>query len=313
MNKLTVALICGGVSSERDVSLAGGQEIAKALNRDRYRVVQYDPKTDLDRLVREARQIDTAFVNLHGLYGEDGTIQGMLDLLGVPYQCSGVLGSSLAMNKLAAKRIYEHAGLGVAPYRVLSFRDRGDLKLLETHARELGFPVVVKPVCGGSSVGMSIAGSLSELTGAVDKALAHDSSILLEAYVKGRELTGGVIGNAELEALPVVEIIPGAKYAFFDYEAKYTPGATSEICPAPIPESLSARAQDYACRAHRALFCKGYSRTDMIAKDGDLFVLETNTIPGMAPTSLLPLAARTAGLSFGELLDRLIDLSLEKR
>ncbi|MFZ5565213.1 MAG: D-alanine--D-alanine ligase family protein [Thermodesulfobacteriota bacterium] len=312
MSKLTVALICGGVSSERAVSLAGGQEILKALNPDRYRVLQYDPKTDLDRMVREAGQIDTAFVNLHGLYGEDGTIQGVLDLLGIPYQCSGVLGSALAMNKLAAKRIYEQAGLQVPPYRVVSFRERGDLELLDAHAKALGLPVVVKPACGGSSVGMSIVKTLAELARAVDKALAHDTVILLESYIRGRELTGGILGNTGLEALPIVEIIPGAQYTFFDYEAKYTPGATSEICPAPIPESLAIKAQEYARRAHQALFCKGYSRTDMIAADGDLFVLETNTIPGMAPTSLLPLAARTAGISFDRLLDRLIDLSLEK-
>jgi len=313
MSKLTVALICGGVSSEREVSLAGGKMIQAALDPDRYHVLRYDSQTDLARLVQEAPGIDTAFVNLHGVHGEDGTIQGLLDLLGVPYQCSGVLGSALAMNKLAAKRVYQQAGLPVPPYRVVSENRGADRSALDAHADALGFPLVVKPACGGSSIGMSIVQQVSELAPAVDKALAHGPDVLLEAYIQGRELTGGVIGNDAPDPLPVVEIIPGEGHGFFDYEAKYTPGATSEICPAPVSDELSARVQDYACQAHSALFCKGYSRTDMIATDTDLFVLETNTIPGMGPTSLLPLAAKAAGMTFGDLLDRLIGLSLETR
>ena len=309
MSQIVVALIAGGTSSERGVSLAGGDQIFSALDKNKYTVLRYDPRDDIERLVRDAPRIDTAFINLHGRFGEDGSIQGLLDLLGIPYQCSGVLGSALATNKLVSKRIYEHSGLPVPPYSVIC---KGDDKGLEEWIKRYpGEPVVVKPVSGGSSIGMSIIWDTGELGQAVAAALAYDDTVLLEAYIKGVELTGGVLGNDTLEALPVVEIIPGAEFRFFDYKAKYTPGATREICPARIDEKLTAKVQAYACRAHTVLFCKGYSRTDMIAKGDDVFVLETNTIPGMVPTSLLPLAAGTAGISFPGLLDRLIASSLE--
>ena len=196
------------------------------------------------------------------------------------------------------------------PYAILR---KGDEKGLEDWVRR--YPdeaVVVKPVSGGSSIGMSIVWDPAELDSAVESAFVYDDTVLLETYIKGVELTGGVIGNDAIEPLPVVEIIPGEEFRFFDYKAKYTPGATREICPARIDEKMTAKVQEYACRAHIALFCKGYSRADMIVRGDDVFVLETNTIPGMVPTSLLPLAARTAGMSFSDLLDRLIALSLEK-
>ncbi|MDY6906146.1 MAG: D-alanine--D-alanine ligase [Thermodesulfobacteriota bacterium] len=313
MSKITVALISGGVSSEREVSLAGGEQIYQALDHQKYDVLQYDPRADLAKIVQDAPRIDTALVILHGANGEDGTIQGFLDLLNIPYQCSGVLGSALAANKLASKRVYETAGLPVPPYVALSQHDP-DLKgKLAQAVDTLGLPIVVKPVSGGSSIGMAIVADPVDLEAAVASAFAHDDTVLLEVCLKGVELTGGVLGNDSLTPLPVVEIIPGEQYAFFDYEAKYTPGATTEICPARIDEQLSRQVQDYACRAHRELFCKGCSRTDMIAVGDRLYLLETNTIPGMVPTSLLPLAAKAAGISFPALLDRLIELSLESR
>ncbi|MFO8048834.1 MAG: D-alanine--D-alanine ligase [Desulfosudaceae bacterium] len=311
MSKITVALIAGGSSPERDISLAGGEQVFKALDKSRYEIIRYDPRTDLKRLVTEAARLDVALVILHGAGGEDGSLQGMLDLLKIPYQCSGVLGSALAANKLAAKQIYIQAGLPTAAYAVLDKKRPPGADALEDHIKRLGMPVVVKPVNGGSSLGMSIVHDASRLARAVDKALECDDCVILEAFVKGRELTGAVLGNDNLEALPVVEIIPGEDYAFFDYEAKYTPGATREVCPADIDKALTEKVQDYACRAHRALFCKGCSRTDMIADGGSLYLLETNTIPGMVPTSLLPLAAEAAGISFGALLDRLITQSLD--
>ena len=310
MSEIVVALIAGGISSERDVSLAGGDQIFSALDKNKYTILRYDPRDDIERLVRDAPRIDTAFINLHGRFGEDGSIQGLLDLLGIPYQCSGVLGSALAANKLVSKHIYEHNGLPVPPYAVINKADEKGLD--DWVKRYPGEPVVVKPVSGGSSIGMSIVWDTAELKQAVNAALSFDEAVLLEAYIQGVELTGGVIGNDAIEPLPVVEIIPGEAFKFFDYTAKYTPGATMEICPARIDDKLTARVQEYACRAHTALFCKGYSRTDMIARGDDVFVLETNTIPGMVPTSLMPLAARTAGISFSDLLDRLITLSLEK-
>ena len=308
MQKLTVALLSGGISSEREVSLNSGKQVFEALDKAKYTIIRYDPKTDLPKLMTDAKKIDVALVILHGPYGEDGTVQGLLDLLGIPYQGAGVLGSAVAMNKLISKQLYHQAGLPVPPYVVLN---RGDAVDPDGLVRRLGLPLVVKPVEGGSSVGMSIVRGAEELEAAVEKALEFDRSLLVEAFVEGTEVTGGVLGNDRPEALPLIEIIPGEGYEFFDYEAKYKPGATTEICPARIDESMAEKARGYAVAAHLALACRGYSRTDMILKNKELFVLETNTIPGMTATSLFPQAAAAAGLPFGQLLDRLIELSLE--
>ncbi len=308
MEKLTLALLSGGVSSEREVSLNSGDQVYAALNKDKYHIIRYDPKTDLARLVEDAAGIDAALIILHGPYGEDGTVQGLLELLNIPYQGSGVLGSSLAMNKLAAKYLYENAGLPVPPYIALQ---KGDPLEPAAWEKQLGLPLVVKPNEAGSSVGMTIVKSVDAIAAAVEKAFAHDAAVLLEGYIDGIELTGGVIGNRELMALPLIEIIPDDQHEFFDYEAKYTAGVTEEICPARIDDQMTATAQTYAKTAHSALFCKGYSRTDMILKGDQIFVLETNTIPGMTATSLLPQAAQAAGFSFSRLLDELITLSIE--
>lgn len=308
MKKLTVALLSGGVSSEREVSLNSGDQVYAALDKDKYRVLRYDPKTDLSRLVSDAPQIDVALVILHGLYGEDGTIQGLLDLLQIPYQGAGVLGSALSMNKLAAKKLYESAGLPTPPFRAVQYGEPLDPAGC---VAELGLPLVVKPTSGGSSIGMSIVRRSDELDQALNEAFRHDETVILETFIKGVELTGAVIGNDHPEPLPIVEIIPGQSHEFFNYEAKYTAGATEEICPARIDANLTAKAQDFAVRSHQALFCRGYSRTDMILKGQEIFVLETNTIPGMTMTSLLPQAAAAAGMTFSGLLDRLIELSLE--
>jgi D-alanine-D-alanine ligase len=310
MKKLTVALLSGGISSEREVSMQSGDQVYEALDNAKYNILRYDPKTDLPRLVNDAPEIDVALIILHGPYGEDGTVQGLLDLLGIPYQGSGVLGSALAMNKAVTKQLYEKSGLPVPPYLIYDGKDKVDA---DAWVGQIGLPLVVKPVVGGSSVGMSIVKSTDALQDALDKATAHDSAVLVESFIAGTELTGGVIGNRDLEALPIIEIIPDQTYEFFDYEAKYTPGATREICPARIDDELTKKAQSYAKKAHKALFCRGYSRTDMILRDGKIYVLETNTIPGMTATSLLPQAAQTAGIDFSRLMDRLIDLSLEDR
>lgn len=310
MKKMTIALLSGGISSEREVSLNSGDQVYEALNKEKYDIIRYDPKTDLARLVKDAPNIDAALIILHGPYGEDGTIQGLLELLHIPYQGSGVLGSSLAMNKLASKFLYEKAGLPIPPYVALNKGDRLDPQGWE---KQLGLPLVIKPNAAGSSVGMTIVKSPDSLQQAVEKAFSHDTTILVEGYVEGIELTGGVVGNQKLLALPIIEIIPDGEHEFFDYEAKYTAGITQEICPARIDNEMTQKAQNYAKAAHRALFCEGYSRTDMILKDREIYVLETNTIPGMTATSLLPQAAGKAGLSFSELLDRLIKLGIEAR
>lgn len=317
MNRIRLALIAGGTSSEREVSLAGADGVHAALDKDRYDVRRYDPKTDLARLAADAGEIDAAFILLHGAFGEDGTLQGMLDMLGIPYQGSGVLGSALAMNKLAAKRLYEKAGLPVPAYEVLTSDAPASLdRCLE----RLGLPLVVKPVSGGSSIGMSIVQRAADLGDAVRAALAHDVTVLVETYVAGLEITAGVLGvpgddarTDGVEALPLIEIVPDTRFAFFNYEAKYTPGATQEICPARISPELTEKVQSYALRAHRALFLEGYSRSDFILKNDEFHILETNTIPGMTPTSLFPQAAAKAGIGFGPLLDRLIDLGIRAR
>ncbi len=308
MKKKTIALLSGGKSSERRVSLDGGRQVEAALDKDKYVVVSYDPSTDLDRLVADAPAIDAAFIVLHGPYGEDGTVQGLLDLLGIPYQGSGVLGSAVAMNKLISKQLYEKAGLPVPPYLVVN---QGDRIEAGTCVERLGLPLVIKPVQGGSSIGMSVVRSADQFGHCLAEAFAQDTVILVEAHVQGIEITGGVIGNDLLEALPLVEIVPGEHHDFFNYEAKYTPGATREICPARLDDVLTEKAQTYAKIAHTALFCRGYSRTDMIIRGGDIHLLETNTIPGMTPTSLLPQAAKAAGMTFGQLLDKLLELAME--
>ena len=309
MKKINLALLSGGISSEREVSLNSGDQVFDALDKEKYTIIRYDPKTDLPRLISEAPQIDAALIILHGPFGEDGTIQGLLELLHVPYQGSGVLGSSVAMNKLASKQMYELAGLPTPPYMVLKQGDRVDPAVCEDR---FGLPFVVKPLEAGSSVGMTIVKSASEIEGAAQKAFKHGDTILMENFVEGIEITAGVVGNRTLEALPIIEIIPGEGYTFFDYEAKYTPGATREICPARISDAMTEKAQTYAKMAHEALFCEGYSRTDMIIQADEIYVLETNTIPGMTATSLLPQAAVAAGISFTELLDRLIELGMER-
>ncbi len=309
--KIRIALISGGISTEREVSLKGGDEAAKALDPGRYEVRRYDPKTDVPRLVAEAGGIDAALLILHGPYGEDGRIQGLLDLLGIPYQGSGVLGSAVAMDKEAAKLLYRSHGIPTPDFVCLCRGGDGRGRLSEAGKR-LGFPLVVKPVAGGSSVGTSLVDDSRGLEKAVELAFESDCRVLLEEYFTGVEITGPVMGNERLETLPLVEIVPADGSRFFDYEAKYKDARTREICPARVSEETAKRAGELAVAAHRALYCRGYSRTDMIVSEKKgITVLETNTIPGMTPQSLLPKAAAAAGMSFSALLDRLIALCLE--
>ncbi|MBW2466937.1 MAG: D-alanine--D-alanine ligase [Deltaproteobacteria bacterium] len=308
MKKIRLALLAGGRSGEREVSLKGAEEVVKALDPQKYEVRRYDPATDLGLLAAEADNLDAAFILLHGPFGEDGTVQGFLDLLDLPYQGSGVLGSAIAMDKNLAKILYRNNGLKIPEWYMA---DTDDIDNPSKILGKLGLPLVIKPVTQGSSLGMTIAHSEDEIAEGLRKAFAIDNRVMVEEFIEGREITGGVLGNNELIPLPLVEIIPGEQYKFFDYEAKYQPGASTEICPAELDEPLTIRAQQYALTAHRALHLRGYSRTDMIVSGDDIYVLETNTIPGMTPTSLLPQAAAAAGLDFAALLDRLIELALE--
>ena len=309
--KLHIALLAGGTSGERQVSLNGAAAVEKALDPEKFLVRRYDPAVDLVRLAADAPEIDFAFILLHGLHGEDGTMQGFLDLLGVPYQGSGVLGSAIAMDKHLAKELFRLHGLPVADWLVLEDVNQVNLgELLE----RFGLPVVIKPVHEGSSLGLTLARSPEQLLQGIERALAHDSQIIVEKYIDGRELTVGVVGNSQLTALPVIEIVPGPGFDFFNYDAKYQAGASEEICPARISKEVTAQAQQHAVVAHKALRLRGYSRTDMILDaHGSLYLLETNTIPGMTATSLMPQAAAVHGLSFSKFLELLIELGLEGR
>ena len=310
-DKLHIALVAGGTSGERQVSLNGAAGVEKALDPQKFLVRRYDPATDLARLAADAPEIDFAFILLHGRFGEDGTMQGFLELLGVPYQGSGVLGSAIAMDKHLAKELYRLNGLPIADWLIISGSDQVDGNQL---VARFGLPVVIKPVHEGSSLGLTLARTKADLLAGIERALSHDSHVMVEKYIKGRELTVGVLGNRDVEALPVIEIVPGEGFDFFDYDAKYKPGATEEICPARISAEQTALAQQYGVAAHRALRLKGYSRTDMIlAADGSMYLLETNTIPGMTATSLMPQAAAAHGLPFPQFLERLIELGMEGR
>lgn len=307
--KIRVALLAGGRSGEREVSLMGAAGVEKALDPEKFRVTRYDPSTDLPMIAADAEKIDFAFILLHGLWGEDGTVQGFLDLLDIPYQGAGVLGSALAMDKNLAKELYRLNGLPVADWRIVK---KGEAYSSEKLINKLLLPLVVKPVREGSSLGMTIAQSKEQLDKGIALGMKHGGEVMVEQFIRGREITAGVLGNDNPVALPLVEIIPGEEFTFFDYTAKYQPGASTEICPAEVDADLTLKAQKFGVQAHKTLQLKGYSRTDMlISEEGRLVLLETNTIPGMTPTSLFPQAAAAYGLDFSAMLERLIDLGLE--
>lgn len=306
-NVLKIALIAGGKSSEREVSLKGAEAVKKALERLGYDYEVFDPSTDLIKLAKKVKEFDCAFLVVHGPGGEDGTLQGFLDSLDLPYQGAGVLGSALAMHKGIAKELYKSVGLCVPEGRLFS-KDVSLNQIRET-AKFLGFPLVIKPATQGSSVGVAIIKEEKDLISAVEKAFEFDEEILIEKYIKGREITVGILDEMPL---PVVEIVP--KFSeMFDYHTKYTPGMAEEICPAPISSDLTAKAQEYGLKAHKVLRLRHYSRTDMILVERDIYVLETNTIPGMTETSLLPLAAKVAGYTFDALVKKLIELALRDK
>ncbi len=246
--------------------------------------------------------IDVAFIALHGPWGEDGKIQGVLETFGIPYTGSGVLASALAMDKAMAKAVLSANGIDVP---------RGVVVASATDRPSIAPPAVVKPVENGSSVGVTMVDDVAAYPAAIAEALRYDRRALVEERIRGIELTVGVIGPDDaLQALPVIEIVP--KRAFFDYRAKYDSGASEEICPARVPEAIAARAQELAIRAHRALGCRSISRLDLIWSQSDdrLVALEVNTMPGMTANSLVPKAARVAGISFPDLVGRLVEWAL---
>jgi len=307
--RIRIALLSGGWSAEREVSLKSGEAVYRALDRERYEVSTYDPRDELEGLIRDRDRIDLALILLHGRLGEDGRIQGMLDILQIPFVGSGVLASAMAMNKRIAKAAFRGAGLPVAEDLVLR---EGEEFSVEGLINTLGPSIVIKPVSEGSSIGITLARGREEIVKGLKTAFRYDGEVMAEKYIKGREITCCVLGNRILETLPPIEIIPDPAHPFFDYQAKYQPGVTKEICPAALDSGLAREISSCAKKAHRALNCRVWSRSDMIVgDDGDIYLLETNTIPGMTETSLFPLAARAAGMTLSRLLDKMITLSLE--
>lgn len=311
-SKVKIALLAGGIGGEREVSLKTAEEIFKALNKQKYEIFKYDPREDLREFVDDAmaKKFDLVFPALHGPLGEDGRIQGLMDSLGLRYLFSGTLASALAMDKARAKTLVKEAGIEVAPDITICREDEFNTKKV---IAKLSLPLVVKPMRMGSSVGMSIVENEKGLEPAAKKAFKHDSEIMLEKFIKGRELTVAVMEDYEgLRALPTIEIIPKVSN-WFDYSAKYDEGGSDEICPAEIPEEINDKVQGRAIKAFESLDCRGLARSDFIWDEwsGKMYFLEINTIPGMTSTSLVPKAAKTAGMEFEEFLDQLIERTLK--
>jgi D-alanine-D-alanine ligase len=307
-----VALLYGGNSGEREVSIASGTSVKEVLEEEGFIVFFIDTGQPgfIDQL--RAAEPDVAFIALHGKGGEDGCIQGLLETLSIPYTHSGVTASALAMDKLLSKIVYQAYGLATARFEVLrksEFDGAGNPALAS-----IGLPCVVKPTCDGSSLGVSIPKTHEEFLRAVDEGFRVGDVLLVEEFVKGVEVTVPVIGNdaGNLFALPVIEIVP--KNEFYDYESKYAEGGSEHIIPARITEEETLACQEAAIRAHEVLGCAGVSRTDMIVTAGNApCIIETNTIPGMTRTSLIPEDAKKVGISPGELYRILIHHALEAR
>ena len=292
-----IGVLLGGLSGEREISLRTGAAVVKALEESGYRVVAIDAGRDLAEQLRAA-QVEVAFIALHGRYGEDGCVQGLLEMLGIPYTGSGVLASALAMDKLLTKQILLQHELPTPGYVVCR---RGDAlePLSETFKH---YPLVVKPNAEGSSLGMTIARDREQLLTGLKLALDCDRTVLIEEFVDGLEVTVGVLNDA---ALPMIQIVP--KSGFYDYTAKYNAGQTEYILPAPLPPVLYQRIQQVALDACQAVGCRGAARVDFMVRDREFYCLEINTIPGMTATSLLPKAAAAAGMSFNQLVSTILE------
>lgn len=304
-----VALLYGGLSSEREVSLNSGKECAQALKEAGFEQVDLIDTGDISCVTTIAEgNYDVAFVALHGRYGEDGCIQGFLELLGIPYTFSGVMASAVAADKAMTKDIYREHDIPTPEGICLL---KGDELDVDATIEQLGLPLFVKPVSNGSSYGVIRVAEAEDLQNAVKEAFKYDSRLLIESAIIGTEITVPVLGNTDPQALPIVEIRYDAD--FYDYSVKYDDPAKHHIIPPELPDEVIKRAGELACRAHAALGCAGVSRSDFIVtKDGTPVILETNIIPGMTASSLLPDAARRSGISFPELCKKLIELAFER-
>ncbi len=314
MGKLRVTVLTGGTSAEREVCLMSGRMVMEALDPVHYEAVAVDladiaASGEVGCLTSQLRRPDVVFIALHGGAGENGTVQGMLEILGIPYTGSGVLASALALNKTVAKRLFEREGIPTPKWVPLHQTERP--RAADEILAAVGLPCVVKPAQEGSSIGVTIVRRADELGDALDLAFTYGPTALAERFIAGTEITGPVLGNDEPEVLPLIEIVPST--GFYDYHAKYTPGVTDEIIPARISEVEASRARELTLAAHRLLGCRGMSRVDMIVGEDEVYVLELQTIPGLTQTSLVPRSAAAAGIPFPRLVDRLVELALEDR
>ncbi|HWS48883.1 MAG TPA: D-alanine--D-alanine ligase [Candidatus Methanoperedens sp.] len=295
MKKIRVAVLMGGKSSEREVSLSSGAEVLKNLDRDKYEVWGIDVPSELDKL-GEIKP-DLAFIILHGKGGEDGVIQGYLETLGIKYTGCGVLASAIGMNKRVFRMLMEREGI-----------------LMASETRKV--PCVVKPNCGGSSVGVSIVKENKDLVTAIELAKKYDDEVIVERYIKGIEVSCGILGDPSVNSgqvvvLPVIEIVP--KKEFFDYEAKYTKGMSEEICPARLTEKMTKKVKEITLKVFKAIDGRGYARVDFIIKNDKAYLLEINTLPGMTSNSLLPKEAKAMGVNYSQVLDKIVELALKTR
>lgn len=302
---LKIGVIAGGISSEREISLLTGKNIYQSLLKSGYNTIFIDFKNDF---YSKLKKINLAFLALHGRYGEDGTVQGLLELMKIPYTGSGVLGSAIAINKILSKKILEYENILTPKYIALNSNDGLDLKKIKSLINEkIFYPVIVKPNCEGSTIGVNIVNNNDQIKHAIEDALKYDNKILIEKYINGRELTVSIIGN-EPVALPIIEIKP--KSGFYDYKSKYVENMTEYIVPAELDKEISRHISEVAVKSHRVLECSDISRVDFILDNyNNAYVFELNTMPGMTATSLVPKAAKAAGINFDLLVEIILDLA----
>lgn len=304
-----IGVLLGGQSAEREISLKTGQAVHRALLRLGYDAVPIDVDASFLQQLRD-KKVEIAFVALHGPGGEDGTIQGLLEMVGIPYTGSGVRASAIAMHKVTAKALLDYHGIPVPLGTVVRAGQGG--KASPVPPAGLKWPVVVKPAAQGSTFGVSIVRQASEWQAALRHAHQYDQEAVVEAYIAGREITVSVLGgSSEPLALPAIEIqAPGG---FFDYAAKYEKGRTTYLCPAPLPANVSRQVQGLAVQTYQLIGCQGAARVDFrVTKRGQPFVLEINTVPGMTETSLLPMAAAKAGIEYDSLTERILQSALRR-
>lgn len=302
---MRIAVLRGGKSAEREVSLRSGEQVAKALRGRGHDVTDVDLDASTWDVLRDGR-FECVFNALHGRMGEDGTVQGMLELLGLPYTGSGVLASALCMDKARAGKVLSGAGLHVPEFEELEVKEGVAADVVERLVKQVGLPLVVKPVREGSTIGVTIARDADAVASGLVLAGRYDRRVLVQRFATGTEVTIGVLATPEVQVLPTLEIV--SDNPVYDYDAKYTAGKSHHIIPARIPEAARDAAADAARRAFLELGCSGMARVDIIVDPaGTPWVLEVNTVPGLTELSLLPDAARAAGVSFDDLCQRLVD------